>query len=137
MNKRWWIARWRCWSGAWNPVDAPRTTAAVSEGANARGAQLSLYTIEVKRRPLLTFVADTMREAEEMRDGLMLRENLVALEHGGQPLWDGKASISVRRAKPEEDAAWQTAFVKARDRGEVEDGEGYAAFLIKVKAIEA
>jgi hypothetical protein len=67
-----------------------------------------VFILEIDGRPVLAFVATTLKEALELGREDWLRNDLRILKSEGVPLWDGAAKISVRIAKPDEVAAYKT-----------------------------
>jgi hypothetical protein len=65
-----------------------------------------VFTFEVDDRPILTFEASAIREAQSLCKESWLREDLGSLKSGGVPLLTGNAKLSVRAATPEEAIAF-------------------------------
>ena len=68
-----------------------------SSGPNDR-----VFVLEIGGKPILAFVATTLREAMELSRESWLRDDFRVIESGGDPVWDGKAKITVRSAEPDE-----------------------------------
>jgi hypothetical protein len=63
------------------------------------------FTLLVGGRPILSFVASTFNEANELTREEWLRADLLKYRSNGQPLWDGDAKLSVRASDAQEKAA--------------------------------
>jgi hypothetical protein len=60
------------------------------------------FTLLVAGRPILSFVASTFNEANEITREEWLRADLLKYRSNGQALWDGDAKLSVRASDAEE-----------------------------------
>jgi hypothetical protein len=78
----------------------------------------SILTIEIGDTPTLTFEAQNLREAHELCHEQWLKDNLAEAKSDGAPLWDGKAKLRVRMARPDESAL----FAGANNNGQPSDG---------------
>lgn len=65
----------------------------------------SVFTIEVGGKPVLSFTAVNIREAQELCREEWLRADLIEATSEGTALWDGKATIRARVAFEDEAAA--------------------------------
>ena len=84
-------------------------TKRVLSAAAGTGAPMDrVFILEIDGRPVLAFVATTLREALELGREDWLRNDLRVLKSGGKPLWDVTAKIGVRGAKSDEVAAYKT-----------------------------
>jgi hypothetical protein len=63
------------------------------------------FTLLIGGRPILSFVARTFNEANELTREEWLRADLLKYQSNDQPLWDGTAKLSVRASDAEEKAA--------------------------------
>lgn len=63
---------------------------------------LSVFTIEVDRRPVVAFAARKYSDAEAICADQRIRTKLNAARSGGKPLCDELATLRVRLANPEE-----------------------------------
>jgi len=61
-----------------------------------------VFTLEVDGRPILTFEAGRVQEAQQLCKEPWLREDLSALSSNGIPLLSGNAKLTVRSANMEE-----------------------------------
>jgi hypothetical protein len=77
-----------------------------------------IFTIEIGDTPTLTFEAQTLREAHELCNEQWLKDDLAEAKSDGAPLWDGKAKLRVRMARPDESAL----FAEANNNGRPSDG---------------
>jgi hypothetical protein len=77
----------------------------------------SIFTIEIGDTPTLTFEAQNLREAHELRHEQWLKDDLAEAKSDGAPLWDGKAKLRARIALPDESALFAQA-----NNGQPSDG---------------
>jgi hypothetical protein len=77
-----------------------------------------IFTIEIGDTPTLMFEAQNMREAQELCREQWLKDDLAEAKSDGAPLWDGKAKLRVRMARPDESAQ----FAAAKKNGQPSDG---------------
>jgi hypothetical protein len=77
-----------------------------------------IFTIEIGDTPTLTFEAQNLREAQELCHEQWLKDELADAKSGGASLWDGKANLRARIARPDESAL----FVDAKNDGQPSDG---------------
>jgi hypothetical protein len=61
-----------------------------------------VFTIDIDDRPTVTFGVQNLREARELCHEHWLKEDLSEARSGGIPLWDGKAKLKARPARPDE-----------------------------------
>jgi hypothetical protein len=78
----------------------------------------SVFTIEIGGTPTLTFEAQNLREAHELCHEEWLKEDLAQAKSEGAALWDGKAMLRARIARPDESAL----FAEAKNSGQPSDG---------------
>ena len=78
----------------------------------------SVFTIEISGTPTLTFEANNLREAHKLCHEEWLKQDLSQAKSEGTPLWDGKAKLRTRIARPEEGAL----FAEAKNSGQPSDG---------------
>lgn len=88
---------------------------------------LSVFAVEVDRRPVFAFASKTHAAAEAILNGGELRPKLSALKSGGAPLCDGYGIMRLRLARPEEREIY-------RDQrfGRIQQKEFYGAFLVEL-----
>ena len=75
--------------------------------AGTDAPQGRVFILEIDQRPIVAFVATTLKEAFELAREDWLRNNLRILKSGNKPLWDGAAKINVRSAQPNEVATYK------------------------------
>jgi len=63
---------------------------------------LSVFTIEVDRKPVIAFVARKYSEAEAICADQRIRDKLSSARSGGKPLCDELATLRVRLSNPDE-----------------------------------
>jgi hypothetical protein len=68
----------------------------------------------VAGRPILSFVASTFNEANELTREEWLRADLLKYRSNGQPLWDGDATLSSRASDAQEKAALEQGLKETR-----------------------
>lgn len=61
-----------------------------------------VYTLEIEGRPVVAFAADSNSELGEIQKEGRILENLKRLKSEGAPLWDARASVTVRTARSKE-----------------------------------
>jgi hypothetical protein len=92
---------------------------------------MTVYVAEIKGKGIAAFHADTVVDAERFACDRLFRDDLMVLTTDGLPLWDGMASIKVRRATPCEEAKWQRSRAKAIRHGNIErEDDAWIAFLV-------
>lgn len=62
----------------------------------------SIYTIEIGEKPILSFMAANIREAQELCREQWLRDDLTEATSNGVSLWDGKSRMRARLATEKE-----------------------------------
>ena len=82
---------------------------------------LRVFVIEAEGQRIVAFEAASHREASEIRKEQWFRDELTLLQSNKKPIWDGKASLSVRIAEPTEVLEYERAESSAlnRDRDEL------------------
>jgi len=88
----------------------------------------AIFTLDIDRRPILSFEARNLREAHEICHEAWLHEDVARLTSHGVPLWDGKARLRARYASEAEAAAYRKA---ARDPSQSSD-DILLAFLVEL-----
>jgi hypothetical protein len=68
----------------------------------AEELSLSVFTIEVDRKPVVAFAARKYSEAEAICADQRIRDKLSLARSGGKPLCDELATLRVRLANPDE-----------------------------------
>jgi len=63
------------------------------------------FTLLVADRPILSFMASTFNEANELTREEWLRADLLKYRSNDEPLWDGAPKLTVRISDAEEKAA--------------------------------
>ena len=86
--------------------------------------------LEIDGRAVLALVGDGIEQAKELCSQAWFREELGSYHSRGNPIWDGEAKLSLRRASLREAAELEAALGSERARGEF---EGYVfVFLVPV-----
>ena len=70
-----------------------------------------IFTIEIGDTPILTFEAQNLREAQELCHEQWLKDELAEAKSDGAPLWDRKANLRARMARPDESALFAEAGI--------------------------
>ena len=63
---------------------------------------LSVFTIEVDRKPVISFAARKYSDAEAICADQRIRDKLTSVRSGGKPLCDELATLRVRLSNPDE-----------------------------------
>ncbi|WP_191059756.1 hypothetical protein [Geminicoccus harenae] len=90
-----------------------------------------MYTLEIAGRPVAVVDVPTRDEAEAWLNDEAFQEDLMVLEHEGQPLWDGQAELRLRAATDEERSVFEDSMGD-NDPGDDDDGEAFVVFLVDV-----
>jgi hypothetical protein len=87
---------------------------------NSAGAGLmTIFVAEIAGRAIAAFHVETPVDARHFGDEELFRADLMVLESGGRPLWDGKSEIRVREAHEEEADAWRSSRARAILAGDI------------------
>jgi hypothetical protein len=81
---------------------------------------MAVYVAEIRGRGIVAFNANKAAEAEDLVRDPAILDDLMVLETGGLPIWDGVTEICVRQALPAEEAKWQASRAKAIRNGNVD-----------------
>ena len=73
-----------------------------------------VFVLVIDGAPILAFQARSMSEAQQLGREVWLLEDLKRLTSARIPLWDGKAPIRTRSARPDEAARYQRGELDAR-----------------------
>jgi hypothetical protein len=76
---------------------------------------LSIFTVEVDRKPVIAFRCRTYSEAETIGFDDRLRTKLTTVKSGGVPLCDDLAILRVRLANPDERNHYETAVSRSEN----------------------
>jgi hypothetical protein len=88
------------------------------------------FVLEIDGRAVLALIGDGIEQAKELCSQAWFREELGCYRSRGNPIWDGEAKLSLRRASLREAAELEAALRSERARGEF---EGYVfVFLVPV-----
>jgi hypothetical protein len=90
------------------------------------------FVLEIAGRPVLAMKTPSLQQAERRCAEAWFLEEIEAFRSGGAPIWDGRATLTVRPARPSELAAlWET---EAADVARNERDSHVFAFLIPIDA---
>ena len=74
---------------------------------------LSIFTVEVDRKPVIAFRCRTYSEAETIGFDERLRTKLSTVKSGGVPLCDDLAILRIRLAHPDERSLYEKAVSRS------------------------
>lgn len=98
--------------------------------------RMTLFTVEVGRRPVLVFSGRSQDAAQDLIP--LIGADLRDFEACGRPIWDGEAPLSVRRSDAGDTARWQRSFRAALEDGTAgEDPDEFATFLVELDPLPA
>jgi hypothetical protein len=86
------------------------------------------FTLYAGGRPILSFGAKNLTEAQQLAHEEWLRADLLRYRSNTRPLWDGKGRISVRISTSEEKAA----FLAAQRAVGLDQDELLLAYLVEL-----
>ena len=92
------------------------------------GSTERVFVLAIDGKPILAFRARSISEAQQLGREVWLLEDLKHMTSDRIPLWDGKAPIRTRSARPEEAAHYH------RDHDEAQQGDDDLplVFLVEV-----
>ena len=90
----------------------------------------AIFTIDVGDTPTVTFEVQNLREARELCRELWLKEDLAEARSGGVPLWNGKAKLRARPARPDEAVRFAEAQSSSSQSSNDDDVE--LVFLVEL-----
>jgi hypothetical protein len=90
-----------------------------------------MYTLEIAGWPVAVVAAPTQAEAEAWLNDEAPREDLMVLQHAGQPLWDGESELRVRTASDDERTVFEDSLQDS-DPDDEDDGDVLVVFLVDV-----
>ena len=106
-------------------------TGLVGEGlSRRRNTEKQGFVLEIGGRPVLVLAGSGIEQAKELCSQAWFLEELGCYRSGGNPIWDGEAKLSLRRASLREAAELEVALRSERARGEFE-GDVFV-FLVPV-----
>jgi hypothetical protein len=92
-----------------------------------------MFTLEIDGRPIAITDAEEA-QARDIFESDEFKQDLTAMTSDGTPLWDGQASLTIRRASDQEIAAFEAPeFDVDDDDADAEDDDGvFVTFLVPV-----
>jgi hypothetical protein len=87
-----------------------------------------VFVLAIDGAPVLAFQARSMSEAQQLGREVWLLEDLKHLTSARVPLWDGKAPIRTRSARPDEAARYHGGLEQAQES----DDDLPLVFLVEV-----
>lgn len=88
-----------------------------------------MFTVEIAGRAIAVTNADEA-QARELIESEEFREDLTVIHSDGKPVWDGKATLDLRPATPDEEEEFEDA--EDLDEDEVDEDEPSVVFLIDI-----
>jgi hypothetical protein len=94
---------------------------------------MTIYVAEISGRGIAAFNVNSASAADDLVRDPAFRDDLMVLQSAGVPLWNGRADIMVRPARPAEDANWQRSRARALRNGDVADeAETWVRYLVPI-----
>jgi hypothetical protein len=91
------------------------------------------FVLEIGGRPVLALAGHSIEQAHELCSQAWFLEELGSYRTLGNPIWDGEAKFTLRRASVREAAGLEVALQGEQARGEY---EGYVfVFLVPVDSV--
>jgi hypothetical protein len=87
-----------------------------------------VFVVEIDQQPIAAFAVRSIREAIEVSREAWFREELKQLSSHGRPLWDAKAPIKARSARPDE----IRAYAEGAPQTEVDLDEIEIVYLVEI-----
>lgn len=91
-----------------------------------------IYVIEVAGRAVASFNCSGHEDALALTEEHFFREDLMALENDGRPLWDGSTDLTVRAARYAERRRHREHFRQQVGTGEAGFDDELVMFLVPV-----
>ncbi|MDB5643907.1 MAG: hypothetical protein JWN07_3224 [Hyphomicrobiales bacterium] len=89
-----------------------------------------MFTVEIAGRAIAVTNADET-QARELIESEEFREDLTVIHSDGKPIWDGKATLDLRPATPDEEEEFEDAD-DLDEEDEADDDEPSVVFLIDI-----
>ncbi|ARM89873.1 hypothetical protein RHEC894_CH03615 [Rhizobium sp. CIAT894] len=93
---------------------------------------MDYFTVEIAGRAVASFRSKNHEEATHFFEAEDFRDDLTILESEGKPLWDRKATLSLRKATAEEASEVEHAYEFDDDPERTIDDE-FVVFLVPVE----
>ena len=93
-----------------------------------------MQTIEINGRAIAV-MGGSHDEVDDFARGPVFESDMLTFtDQNGRALWDGRGKFDpyIRECFPDEVAAFERGFAKARAEGETEDRESWLVFLVKL-----
>jgi hypothetical protein len=98
---------------------------------SSRCKAMTVFVVVIKDKGIVALTAERRLEAEERVCDRIFRDDLMVLESGGLPLWDGVTDIQIRDALPHEEEKWRSSYARAMRNGSIDGGDDtWIAFLV-------
>jgi hypothetical protein len=78
------------------------------------------FVLEVGGRPVVALIADSFEQARRLCTECWFTEDLASFKSNGHPVWDGSATLNLRRADQAEVVEIEIALMGERARQEYE-----------------
>lgn len=92
---------------------------------------MDYFTVEIAGRPIACFRSENAEEADHFFRAEDFREDLTILKSEGNPLWDGAASLSLRKANAEERQEVEHAY-EFDDGPDKDIADEFVVFLVPI-----
>ncbi len=92
---------------------------------------MAVFVVVVEDKGIVALTAEHRLGAQERLRDRNFRDDLMVLESGSLPLWDGVTDLGIRDALPHEEEKWRASRAKAIRNGGIERGDdSWIAFLV-------
>jgi hypothetical protein len=93
---------------------------------------MTVYVAEINGRAIAAFNAENEIQAEVRATSKPFRADLTVLKSEGNPLWNGRDEIFIRKAFPEEEAQFDASQARAIKDKEIDEDDDWLMFLVPV-----
>jgi hypothetical protein len=93
---------------------------------------MTVYVAEINGRAIAAFNAKNEIQAEVRATSKPFRADLTVLKNEGNPLWNGRDEIFIRKAFPEEEAQFDASQARAIKDKEIDEDDDWLMFLVPV-----
>ena len=95
---------------------------------------MGIWTLEIAGKAVVVIGDIERDDADELIADEAFRDDLLAFESEGRPLWDGEAKLTIRAAQGDEQDVWNESRLEAEDEDDFEEDEASVVFLVPVDA---
>ena len=93
---------------------------------------MTVCVAEINGRAIAAFNAENEIQAEVRATSKPFRADLTVLENEGNPLWNGRDEIFIRKALPAEEAQFAASQARAIKNKEIAKDDDWLMFLVPV-----